>query len=722
MNKFFSIILIILNVNIAVSQTTNHWETAVFANDTWSYFVGNSQPNAGWTELNYNESAWLSGIGGFGYGDGDDGTEISETMSVFLRKKFTVTDLSKLTKAILHADFDDGFIAYINGVEIARYGISGTLPTYNIAADDFHEASLCQGLDPEMYIISLERINEILVTGENILTIQVHNENIGSSDLSSNFFLSFGIADAGNYYSETPEWFVEPIIITSNLPIIKLNTNGQAIPDDPRIVAKMEVINYKDRRNSQDDIPNEYNGRITIETRGSSSQMFPKKSYGLETQDPFGENLNVPLLGMPEENDWILYAPYSDKSLLRNVLAYKMASDLGKYVSRTRLCEVVLNEQYIGVYVLMEKIKPDKNRIDIAKLYPFEIAGDDVTGGYILKFDKKTGGYDGWLSEWNPWSNQVNIFYHYPDFDDIVLEQKIYIKNWVDEFEQNLMSDDYADANLGYTNYINPESFIDFLFVNEMGKNVDGYRLSSFFYKDKESNGGKINMGPVWDFNLAFGNADYFDDGKISGFSHELNAWASPFWWKRLLQDETFTDSLQCRWQNLRKTKLHTDTLMNYIDSMHNYLNEAQERNFNKWKILDSYIWPNENIGGTYVNEIDYLKNWLTNRLTWLDSNLPGNCIANSVVDFNIETNKLKVYPNPFNENLTISFFVDKTAKYSLKIIDLTGQIIYSKTQFALSNTQVEIEWEGSEFNLGFYICQLNRNGVQIATAKIIKK
>ena len=723
MNRILLIILIAFNVNVALSQTANHWETVVFAGDTWSYFVGNSQPNEGWTNLTYNETDWLSGTGGFGYGDGDDGTEIDKTMSVFLRKKFTVSDLTKLTRAALHTDFDDGFIAYINGVEIARYGINGTLPAYNISADDLHEATLYQGLEPEMFLLSNEKINEILLEGENLLAVQVHNDNDGSSDLSSNFYLSFGITDAETYYSPTPSWFIEPIVFTSNLPIIKINTEGFAIPDDPRIVAKMSVTNYTDRRNSVEDIPNEYNGRITIETRGSSSQMFPKKSYGLETQDPFGENLNVSLLGMPEENDWILYAPYSDKSLIRNVLAYKMANDLGEYASRTRLCEVFLNEQYIGVYVLMEKIKPDKNRVDISKLYPYETSGDDLTGGYILKFDKTTAGADGWVSEWNPWSNQVNIFYHYPDFDDIVNEQKVYIQESIGEFEENLMSENYDHSTLGYTNYMNPRSFIDFMFINEMGKNVDGYRLSSFFYKDKESNGGKINMGPVWDFNLAFGNADYFDDGKIENFSHELNAWASPFWWDRLLQNPSFTDSLQCRWQNLRQTKLHTDTLNNYINSVHNYLEEAQERNFKKWEILNEYVWPNENIGGTYLNEITYLKNWLEQRMVWLDENFPGNCILNSVTDLNIGDNKLEIYPNPFNESTTISFFANETANYTLEIVNLTGQIVYSDKQKAISNTKITVEWEGGpEVTPGFYICKITKNGNYIAAKKIIKK
>ncbi len=131
---------------------------------------------------------------------------------------------------------------------------------------------------------------------------------------------------------------------SSNLPIVVINTHGQTIPDEYRIIADMGIIyNGPGQRNHVNDPFNNYDGKISIELRGSSSQMFPKKQYALETEDAQGENLNVSLLGLPEENDWILNGPYSDKSLIRNVLIYRLARDLGNYASRTRFCELVLN-------------------------------------------------------------------------------------------------------------------------------------------------------------------------------------------------------------------------------------------------------------------------------------------------------------------------------------------------------------------------------------------
>ena len=722
MRKFILILILTSYTFTAFTQTANHWETAISANDTWKYFVGTSQPTAGWTQLNYSESSWLSGTGGFGYGDNDDGTIIAKSISVFLRKKFTIKDLSKFTKAVLHGDFDDGFIAYLNGVEIARYAMNGTLPTYDTPAASFHEANLYQGLQPETFEISKEILKKVMINGENILAIQVHNENASSSDLSSNFFLSFGIVDNSVIYSTPPSWFVAPVPFSTNLPIISLTTNGLTIPDEPRIVANMAVINNKDKLNTLDDAPNEYNSRVTIELRGSSSLSFPKKSYSLETQDPLGENLNVSLLGMPAENDWILYAPYTDKALIRNTISYKLARDLGKYAPRTHFCELFLNGQYQGIYELTEKIKPDKNRVNIDDMYSFETYGYELTGGYMLKFDRTDAGNNGWYT-----ANYVPIAYHYPDMYTIAEEQRNYIRSFVTEFETNLASSNFEHPTNGYAKYIDTESFIDFFFINEITKNVDGYRLSSFLYKEKLTDGGKINMGPVWDFNLGCGNADYFDGGALSGFSYLLNSYAAPMWWQRLLESEVYTTQLKCKWEAMRKTKLNTDTIFAYIDSTVAYLNDAQKRNYQKWNILNQYVWPNEYIGGTYENEISYLKTWINNRMNWLDANMPGTCAVNSISENENQFNGLKIYPNPFSENISIEFYAQEMAEYEVRITNITGQIVHSEIQKVLAQTTIEFRWNAKANNQmpvesGFYICQILKNGQLETSQKIVKQ
>ncbi|MCH8903959.1 MAG: CotH kinase family protein, partial [Bacteroidetes bacterium] len=332
---------------------------------------------------------------------------------------------------------------------------------------------------------------------------------------------------------------------SSNLPIIILNTSGQAIPDDPRIIAQMGII-YKGagQINLLTDPMNHYNGQISIETRGSSSQFFPKKSYSLETQNPDTTNNNVSLFGMPPENDWILYAPYSDKSLIRNILTYKLSNDMGRYASRTQLCEVVLNGSYQGVYVFMEKIKRDAGRVNIAMLTNIDTTGDQLTGGYIIKVDKYTGGGGGgWTSPHLPYNGAwqtLNYQFHYPKDDTIMPIQEYYIEKIITDWEDVMATSSYGDPVTGYSKYIDVGSFVDHLILNEIGRNVDGYRISSFLYKDRDSIDAKIHAGPVWDFNLAFGNADYYVGWLTNGWEVDFNKYfksdglQNPFWWQRL--------------------------------------------------------------------------------------------------------------------------------------------------------------------------------------------
>ena len=218
-------------------------------------------------------------------------------------------------------------------------------------------------------------------------------------------------------------------IFTSNLPIVVINTLGQNIIDDPRILCDMGIIdNGFGAMNSFSDPFNDYNGKISIEYRGSSSQGFPKKSYALETQDINGNNNNVSLLGLPVENDWILYSPYTDKYLMRNFLTFDLGRKMCNYCARTVYCELFVNGDYKGIYILMEKIKRDNDRLDIAKLDSDDLAGDSLTGGYIIKVDKFTGtggGGDSWQSNYNTiGGNNLRIQYHYPESDDMLPHQK----------------------------------------------------------------------------------------------------------------------------------------------------------------------------------------------------------------------------------------------------------------------------------------------------------
>ena len=441
-------------------------------------------------------------------------------------------------------------------------------------------------------------------------------------------------------------FIISPLLVfsqffESNLPIIVINTNGNDIVDEPRILCDMGIINNGlGEINCLTDSFTDYNGKISIEIRGSTSQNFPKKSYALETQDLKGNNNNVSLLNMPSENDWILYAPYSDKSLMRNFLIFYLGNKLGRYNTRTKYCELVINGDYKGIYILMEKIKRDNNRVDIAKLNKNDISGDDLTGGYIIKIDKFSSTTDKyWISNYNTiGGDQLYFQYHYPKYGDMSNEQRDYIRYFIDDFENSLYGKNFSDSIIGYANYIDISSFVDFYIINEFAKNIDGYRLSTFMYKDKSSNGGKLIMGPLWDYNLAFGNAEYCSGWNTSGWQQDGSCFdlaGVPFWFERLLEDTTYQNTLKCRWYYLRQSVLKQEKLLNFIDSISYHLDDAMKRNFERWDILGTNVTPNYFVGKNYDEEIFFLKNWIIERLTWMDENIPPCNSERTITTFN---------------------------------------------------------------------------------------
>lgn len=500
---------------------------------------------------------------------------------------------------------------------------------------------------------------------------------------------------------------------SSNFPIIIINTNGQTIVDDPKIIATMTIIdNGAGMQNSITDPPTSYNGKVGIEIRGSSSQMFPKKQYGIELNDDMGEDVDASLLGMPEESDWVLFAPYNDKTLMRDVLAYKMGGELSQYAPRTRYCELILNGSYAGVYVLIEKIKRDKNRVDINKLDQDEISGDDLTGGYIVKIDKTTGNSgEGWVSSHSPIPNPLdqNILFQYetPEHDEIVEQQRNYIRQYVKEFEDALAGNNFDDPSTGYARYIDVNSFVDYFLVQEITKNVDGYRLSTFFYKQRDSDGGKLVMGPIWDFNIAFGNVDYCSFAPPTGFAFEFNKhcnqdfWLVPFWWHRLFMDENFRNKVVERWIELREKKWKEETIHSYIDSVTTALNEGpQQRNFTKWPVLNRYVWPNFFIGKTFQAEVDWLKDWLSQRLNWLDENLPQ--LITDAGEGGHPDVDVTVFPNPFSSELTFKYTLRKPGKIALRVFDSMGRVVKEVQRDHDSAGTFVYSWQANNVS-GFY-------------------
>ncbi|HOX82180.1 MAG TPA: CotH kinase family protein [Chryseolinea sp.] len=519
---------------------------------------------------------------------------------------------------------------------------------------------------------------------------------------------------------------------SSNLPIVQISTGGAGIPEDPKITADMQVIyNGAGIRNNVSDPANHYDGKIGIEVRGSSSST-EKNQYSFQFRDNLGNQKRFAILDMPREEDWILVGPYDDKSLMREVLAYKLARDMNHYAPRSRFCELLVDGEYLGVYSLMENIKRDVNRVNVALLNPEDISGDNLTGGYLLRVGKvaEDNGQD-FLSLIPPINRsddqEIHFEFIYPKADVLVSQQRNYIENYVADFENALNGTNFQDPINGYRKFIDTNSFIDFLISQEMAKNVVGYRLSAFLHKQRDSDGGKLFMGPLWQLNLGFGNSNYCTSGTTSGFVYDdfnqvcpEEAFLVPFWWSKLMTDDSFRSRLGNRWYNLRNDKFQTSVIHEYIDSVATALDESQGRNFEKWDILGEYVWPNYYVGDTYEEEIVWLKNWVSERMIWLDENFPPfDPTAVNDDEFKIHFNS---YPNPFTDEIVIEYLMDRPSTVNIDVIDMLGRNVANiKLDFNQKESR-SIKFKETTLQPGVYFLRVAQHGNPIYARKMIKK
>jgi hypothetical protein len=515
---------------------------------------------------------------------------------------------------------------------------------------------------------------------------------------------------------------------SSNLPIILIDTHGQPIPDGTKITARMKIINYEpQRRNHVTDPGNIYDGYVGIEIRGSFSATLPQKPYGFETRDSLGNNLNVPIINMPPENDWVLIANYNDKVFMRNTLAFDLFAKMGHYQPHTQLCELDSNGVYEGIYVLTEKIKQDKYRVPISKLEVTDTSGDNLTGGYIIKVDNTDGsGIDFWNSKYEaidcPGTGRYPYFvYSDPKPDEIVAQQKKYIQGYVAKIDSILRTPKWADPNLGYGKYLDVASFIDYFIVGEVSRNVDTYKKSAFFYKDKDSKDGRLHDGPVWDFDWAWKNINECDvnatDG--SGWTYKIS-WdcrsypVPPGWMVKLLQDTNFTNQLHTRYSLLRKTILSQVSLNQYIDSIHTLVNEAQVRHYQRWPILGVASAGAPEVDAqptTFDGYITQFKSWISTRLTWLDANMPGKVIQSTGVQGTVDLPKdfvlFQNYPNPFNPTTVINYQLPVTSHVVFKVYDILGRDVATLVNEVKSAGFYSVDFNASALSSGIYFYRI---------------
>ncbi|MBN4070993.1 CotH kinase family protein [Crocinitomix catalasitica] len=511
-------------------------------------------------------------------------------------------------------------------------------------------------------------------------------------------------------------------LINTNLPIIKINTGGAEIPDDPKIIASMGIINGTGSMNNINDPFTDYDGKIGIETRGNSTQGYEKKNYSIELRTIANADTSISLLGMPKEEDWILHAMVIDKTLLRIPMSFYLMQRMGHYSSRWVFVEVMLNGDYQGVYILTERIKRGKDRVDIAKLKKTDLTGTELTGGYILRIDWVDEDSEGFESPYSMLSGGAPFYqWYYPKKEKIQPAQKDYIETFMTEFEEALISPTKHNS-LGkhYSQYIDLTSFADFFIMCEFSRNSDAYNLSTYVYKEKMTDGNKLKAGPIWDFDQTYGMSMICENYKPAGWNYQNLedgcAGHGIFWWDELMKDEVFQNHLKCRWELHRSGPLHKDSIMLFIDTQLAYFNAAKDRNFEKWDFIGNEIWPSPMpLPTTYAGEIALMKNWITARLTWLDNNMPGNCLNDVATLDEDDTFEFDVYPNPSNGEYVVELsYVTDNMDYA--VYDLAGNIVDGGF-INLSFFQLDL----TDQSAGIYILEV-KSPLGVVRNKLIKQ
>jgi hypothetical protein len=705
-NRVFVLVFWLLSSGFLHAQI-DHWEKLFGAHDYWKYKLGTSNPAWNWTSTSFNDASWLSGQGSIGYGDNDDSTVISNVPSIYMRRSFQVNQLSDIEALVLHADFDDGFVAYLNGVEIARANVDIALPDYNSPPASSRESTTHNGAAtwmggvPGAWVIQDSVWQGVLQAGTNVFAVHTL-DSANTWDLTTKYWLHCGISST-NLANIAPENWFQFDLFDSPVGIMRINTYGTDITENNRIRGTLATVwNPSGGTNTSASSADDVYTNILIKKRGQFSlQAFPKHGYAIESQDRDWEDTDISPLGLPEEEDWVLHGPFGDRSLMRNAVAFHLARETGHYASKSRYVELFINGEYEGLYLLLEKIKRDKNRVDIAKLKEDEISGDDLSGGYIWRQD---WGDEDWLSNTNLQNgNAIPYQYVYPKPEDIVIEQQTYLQAAVDSFEQALENTGAPYMGKYWDEYIDMNSFVDYFLTQELTRNVDGYRASTYFHKDKHSKDAKIKAGPVWDFNFSLGLTASCFGWKYDGWAYDgICTDLHPEWWEKLANTPAFADAVNCRWKELKSSVWHPDTLVQLIDEQENLLAPAAQRDYIRWPI-DSGTTPAQvyYVDSTFSGNVAIVRDFLVARIGWLDSNMIGTDCAIGIQE-SLPQNPIALYPNPASE---VATFESALPFESIIIRDLTGHEVYRFTNpHGLSRATIEL----SSFAQGLYICEVH--------------
>lgn len=440
----------------------------------------------------------------------------------------------------------------------------------------------------------------------------------------------------------------DPATFASHLPVVSIDTGGQEVPgsyvrdesgnpvlrpDGRRyattaadgsedITASFSLFYREGHANRLSDDP-ALSTSTLVHYRGHTSRDFPKRNYALHFVDEDGNARNEEVLGMPAENGWILNGPYLDKSLIRNYLAYNVFGEFCENTPEVRFCELFVNGEYRGLFLLMEAIDVGETRVDLTEVEQASNSGDETS--YLIKLDR----YDMYASTLETLGSRVGLLDSspqvlYPNETDLTEGQKKWIEEDFSAFEKALYSYDYDTDAYGYWNYIDVDSFVDYFIANEFSMNYDAGLYSTYLSRDLR---GLIKIGPIWDFNSAFDNYVEASYAEAGGF-----VMVDRPWYTMLVKDEGFTDAVIERYRELRAGPLSEERLLSFVDATVAYLDVAVERNWSVWgwTFTPEQLDPNQRLipidrnPCSYDEALDDLRDFIERRGSWLDR-----CIEN---------------------------------------------------------------------------------------------
>lgn len=433
---------------------------------------------------------------------------------------------------------------------------------------------------------------------------------------------------------------VEKGDLVSHLPLISISTSGQKIPGTPVRNEKNEVIYYELGDNGEEEIKVEINiydneqaqnsiknkadisNKAFFRIRGNSSRSFDKNSYKISFIDNQDLPLEYEVMGMGKSDEWALYGPFLDKTLIRNYMWLNISAKIMEYAPNVRFCECYIDGKYSGLYVMMETIEKANERVNISTYDK-----DSRVVPYMVKMDKFQEDEIDSLATFTYYTSHLDYLAGftvlYPGKTNLTPEVKSYIEKDLSTFEKTLYSYDFKDPRKGYSKYIDVDSWVDYYIIQEFLANADMCSRSTYLYKDK---GGKLTMGPVWDFNNVCDNylaVEYSPEG----FYFAQNR----IWYEMLFKDKNFVNKVQKRYKELRKTYLNEEYINNYIDETIAYLGEAIQRNNKVWGYYferenqtskHQYLTPIERNPESYEEAVEQYKQFLVQRGKWIDNNI----------------------------------------------------------------------------------------------------